>query len=450
MVGENCAQRPVRAFPHQTFRRRIEGVHRYGFETLPIEPLAIALVFLACAQAFGATIVVLELLALGAILAVTWRTAGAMLRDNLALLALPLFAVVSAFWSELPAVSLRYGAQLVITAVIGITIVRSVPASHLARIVFFGTAAATVIGIAIGRTGPSPEGPVLIGLTGSKNQMGYITLFWLVASLSVLSDRGQAWWLRLVAAISVVPAMYLILTGQVTTALVLAAIAIAATSFLLLFRLLSLQARILTLVSAILLSFSVFVSLPQITAYGDRFRADTLGKDERLTGRTLLWEAAETLVAERPLLGHGYRAVWLGETGKGLLARFGLSDGRTFNFHSTIIELRVDLGIVGVALLALTLLLSWARLLMLLINGVTSARIFAALALLTISGRMFTELVIAPFLLDTILLFAVLASIFQARTVESAEARAGRSQSVRSAPPHTILQPLPQERTTMS
>lgn len=388
---------------------------RYGFERIPVEPLALLLVFLVCAQTLGAVIVMLELLVLGLLLVLRWRDWPGLLITAAALLALPLYAMFSALWSSLPAVSLRYGAQLVITVMIAIAIARSVPLSRMAAIVLIATLAATAIGIAMGRTGPSPTGPVPIGLAGSKNQLGYTVLFTLIAALAVLPDPRQSPWLRVLAGLSLVPVFHLLITSQVVTALVLGVVAVAVTGLLLLFRALRPQARMLALVAAALLPFAAIVAAPQLTEFGDRFRSDTLGKDDRLTGRTLLWEAADDLIAERPLLGHGYRAVWMGEAGSGLLARFGLRDGRTFNFHSTVIELRADLGIGGVALLAITLLVGWARLFRLLGDAITPGRIFLTLALLVLTARMFTELVIAPFLLDTVVLYAVLAALLRDR-----------------------------------
>jgi len=438
-----AADPPARAVPVLPLRHRSDSGEVYGFERIPIEPLAAFQLFLACAQGFGAAIVVLELLTLAAILAIRWRMAVTVLSAHPLLLALPLLAMFSALWSDLPAISLRYGAQLVITVLIGIVIARTVQPSRLALIVFAATGIATAIGVALGRVGPSPEGPVLIGLSGSKNQMGYTTLFLLVSALALVIDSRRALWLRALAGASLVPAMDLLIRGHVTTALVLALAAFAATGLLLLFALLPRQGRVLALGSAALLSLGALTALPQLAALGDQFRSETLGKDDRLTGRTLLWEAADQLIAQRPVLGHGYRAVWLGDAGTELLARFGLRDGRTFNFHNTVIELRVDLGLGGIAVLALTLLLAWGGLFTLLIDRVTPERIFAALVLLTLCARMFTELMIAPFLLDTVMLFAVLASVFHERSAGAAPKRLSLH------PPRAHFIPSRKERITL-
>lgn len=37
-----------------------------------------------------------------------------------------------------------------------------------------------------------------------------------------------------------------------------------------------------------------------------------MGRDPTITGRTSIWSEAVAIIAERPLLGHGYEAVWVG------------------------------------------------------------------------------------------------------------------------------------------
>lgn len=401
---------PLRQFPTLPMQSRSRG---HGFERLPVEPFATAIVFLACAQGFGSGIVVLELLSLAAILTVRWREAMNVLVDCAPFLALPFVALLSAFWSELPLVSLRYGIQLVLTAIMGIVIARCVAPPRLPLVIFIGTASATIIGVILGRTGPSPDGPVLIGLAGSKNQMGYITLFWSTAAIAILCDGKKMLKLRFLAGVSLLPALGLLVNSESVTALVLSVLVAALAAVLIMLGQLPRTGRIVALICAFLMFPVALAAAPQIATFSERFRTDTLGKDDSLTGRTELWDAANALIAQQPVLGHGYRAVWLGPAGEGLLARFGLRDGRTFNFHNTVVEMRVDLGIAGVAALFATLLAAWLRLLVLLFKGVDAALLFAALALFGLCARMLTELVIAPFLLDTIVLFALLGLVWR-------------------------------------
>jgi exopolysaccharide production protein ExoQ len=74
-----------------------------------------------------------------------------------------------------------------------------------------------------------------------------------------------------------------------------------------------------------------------------------LNKDATLTGRTILWEYADNWIERSPIFGNGYRSFWTGTSNDTvtLLAQFGLTDGRGFQFHHTFREILVDTGWVG-------------------------------------------------------------------------------------------------------
>ena len=395
-----------------TNRRRARfSDSRAGFELLPVEPLATALVFCLCIQSMGSPVVLAELALLGALLTIRWREGWRLLCAGFPFLLLPLLAVASASWSDVPAVSLRYGLQLLITVAMGVAIAWTVPLSRTPLVVFIGTGLATLLGIAAGRTGISLEGEVLIGFAGSKNQMGYINLFWLSSALCVAGSSRSGWLLRIVALLSVVPAIYMIWQGHATTALVSGVVAIGVLGVLAVASLLPPGGRLFSLCAMALLLLPAAAALPQIEAYADHIRSDVLQKDAGLTGRTLLWQSADELIARRPVTGYGYKAIWMGEEGVGLLARNGKTDGRSFHFHDTIRELRVDLGIPGLVLFVLPLAYVLIRMVPLLVARVTPARAFPAVTLLLICLRLRTELEVGPFLVDTVLLYMALAGI---------------------------------------
>ncbi|HKT85568.1 MAG TPA: O-antigen ligase family protein [Novosphingobium sp.] len=402
---------------------------RAGFERLPVEPLAAALVFCLCIQSLGSRVVLAELALLGALLTIRWREGWRLLYASFPFLLLPLLAVASAGWSDVPGISFRYGLQLLITVVMGTAIASTVPLPRIPLVVFIGTGLAMLIGIASGRTGGSLEGEVLIGFTGSKNQIGYISLFWLSSSLCVAASSRSGWPLRIAALICVVPAIYMIWQAHATTALVSAIAAIGILGVLAAVSLLPSGGRLFCLCAMALMLLPAAAALPQIEAYADHIRSDVLQKDAGLTGRTLLWQSADELIARRPVTGYGYKAIWMGQEGVGLLARNGHTDGRSFHFHDTVRELRVDLGIPGLVLFLLPLGYVLIRAVPLLVAQVTPARAFLAVTLLLICLRLRTELEIGPFLADTVLLYVALAAI--SRT------------PIGQAPPHRARSPMP-------
>jgi exopolysaccharide production protein ExoQ len=199
--------------------------------------------------------------------------------------------------------------------------------------------------------------------------------------------------------------------------------------------------RTFAFAAAGLMILPVLVALPQIEAEAARFRTDVLHKDARLTGRTLLWESADRLIGQKPVIGHGYKAIWLGREGKGLLARNEQKDGRAFHFHDTFRELRADLGLVGLLLFLTPILFALLRIIPLLLDKVDAPRAFAVVTLLTILLRVRTELIVGPFLAETVLLFTIIAALLALplhsprETREPARARRHRTtQRVRAQP----------------
>lgn len=387
------------------------GSGAFGFERLPVTGWAAAIIACLAAPALGPAATLLQLVCLGAILSLRWRQVPRLLLAGLSLLALALFAAASALWSDVPAVSLRYGLQLVVTVVMGLALGRLLTLSELARAVFIGTTIACLAGLASGRAGMSEGGPVLIALAGSKNQIGYIALFWLGSALCVLASGAHRPLTRIAAALAVVPAAFLIVQGDSATALVSTAVLAALLGLLALAALLGRGGRLFALVAAALLAIPTAVALPQIEREIAIIQTDVLGKDQRLTGRTLLWDEADSLIRQAPLIGHGYKAIWLGPKGKGLLARNGQKDGRAFHFHDTFREVMADLGIIGLVLFLLPLVYVALRSVLLLIAAIDAPRAFAVVSLVIILLRVRTELVVAPFLIDTVLLTAVMAAL---------------------------------------
>lgn len=389
---------------------------------IPVHFLVTALIFCLCVQSLGSVVVMLELLLLGLILLLRWRELPREAGLAIPILLLPTFAMASAAWSAEPMVSLRYGFQLGITILIGFALVRFIERNKLPLLVFIGTASAMLLGLLSGRTGPSADGPVLIGLAGSKNQMSYICLFWIASALCVAASSERHWLWRLIAAISLAPATLLLLQGDSMTALISALVLIAVLAAFAIASKLSAGARIFVLFASVALGLTLAAAAPQIEEYAQEVRTEVLQKDRRLTGRTLLWEAADRLIERRPVIGHGYRAVWMGEEGVGLLARNNQEDGRAFHFHDTVREIRVDLGLVGLILFLLPLAWAVLRAFPSLIDRVDAGKAFAASVIVLLLLRSRTELILGPFLIDTALLFSAITLFLTVRR----EARAPR------------------------
>jgi exopolysaccharide production protein ExoQ len=399
------------------------------------------MVFGLCAPVFGAAALLLQLVAYGIILATRWRQLPSIVWAAVPFVLLPLFAIASALWSDVPGTSARYGVQLLVTVLMGVTLARVLTLRELVLAVFIGVSLSCLIGLGLGRVGASERGPVLIGLAGSKNQISYFTLFWIGSALCVLASSHHRVLTRLLAALSLGPAAFLLIQADSMTAVVSALVIAAMLAVLAVARSLGRGGRTFAFAAAGLMILPVLVALPQIEAEAARFRTDVLHKDARLTGRTLLWESADRLIGQKPVIGHGYKAIWLGREGKGLLARNEQKDGRAFHFHDTFRELRADLGLVGLLLFLTPILFALLRIIPLLLDKVDAPRAFAVVTLLTILLRVRTELIVGPFLAETVLLFTIIAALLALplhsprETREPARARRHRTtQRVRAQP----------------
>jgi exopolysaccharide production protein ExoQ len=222
------------------------------------------------------------------------------------------------------------------------------------RGLFAAAAIITVASVISGRTGPSEVGPVLIGLTGSKDQMGFLAMTLAASGMAVLFDRHQHPYYRMSAILLVPIGMYIAASVEAAaTKLAVIGFAVAFVGFLCL-RYFSQMSRWALIVFVLLVVFPAsiltFAAVFNVEDAGDAV-LQALNKDSTLTGRTVLWAVADHWIEQSPLFGHGYRSFWLGNSpdSMALLSMFGMTDGRGFQFHQTFKEILVDTGWVGLA-----------------------------------------------------------------------------------------------------
>jgi O-antigen ligase len=82
-----------------------------------------------------------------------------------------------------------------------------------------------------------------------------------------------------------------------------------------------------------------------------------LGRDATLSGRTDIWNAVWNSIMQRPLLGYGYAAFWRGLQGASadIILELGWAVPHA---HSGILDLWLQLGLVGVIIFAASLVLA--------------------------------------------------------------------------------------------
>ncbi len=374
------------------------------------EIAAFLLFFLLATQVaeVGPILVVMDLALVAMLIALKAPTALRVATRWWPLLLVPILAVVSTLWSDVPAVSFRYGMQYLLTAFIGVLLALLMTPRRFVLVFLASLFVFCIACIISGRWGTSAEGMVLIGLTGSKNQMGFAAQLLVLAGLAVLLLRDVPQWLRWLAWLALPLGGYILLGVNSATALLMGiGGAFALLGFWFCERLAP-GGRLAMLFCGGLVLTPLLLLLPEAFAAWDHFLYDTLNKDPTLTGRTFLWQRADDLISHRPLLGYGYQAIWMGHSTETIaLQRLtGITDGRVFHFHHQFRQIGVDTGFVGIACFVGALLAIGFRGLRQFLLQPSVPTSFFFIVFLLMAARSFTDIIIGPFSVHTILFFA--------------------------------------------
>lgn len=348
----------------------------------------------------------------------------------------PIMAMVSGLWSEAPMISLRYGAQFLFTAFAGVLLARLLTPKRFVCALLVALFIFLIACIVSGRGGPSAEGWVLVGLTGSKNQIGYAAQVLLMAAVAVLMMRQVAPLLRWIALLSVPLAAYLLVGSNSATAIVIAGAGSIALIGLVVAHRFPPSGRLAAIVTAALVTAPLTALSPEIVRGVNYVVFDTMDKSPTLTGRTTLWARADDLIQRRPLFGYGYQSIWLGESTDTIaLQRIsGDRDGRAFHFHDQFRQIAVDTGWIGLApFIALLIAAGFAGLRRFLLNPSVATSFFFVTFLMVV-GKSFFDVILGPFSVHSLLFFSTVVYMFWRPEQAAAPAPALTRQRMRRAP----------------
>lgn len=276
------------------------------------------------------------------------------LTRNWYLLILPLYALASTLWSVEPALSLRYGVQLVLTFVVAIVIANRITPYSLLAISYVALLLVIVASVLFG--GARADG-IALGVFAAKNAYAtHITMFAL-ASLGVLFAPESNRLGRLAGLAGLLAAPVLLLSAQSSGAAVTLVVAAAAFVIFALGGVMHPGSRrsYFAFIFAVGAVAAVLIAVFHQQILG--FLLDLFEKDATITGRTELWEIGTRLIDQRPFLGLGYQGFWVQENAlaEELWAYFNIPNRSGFHFHNTYISIGVELGMIGTALTALLL-----------------------------------------------------------------------------------------------
>ncbi|HXQ12734.1 MAG TPA: O-antigen ligase [Caulobacteraceae bacterium] len=277
-----------------------------------------------------------------------------------ALLLLLAVTFASIAWSIDPEVTTRRCIALLLTMLGGVTLAERFAWPQLLEVLATALGITVVLSFALALFLPE-YGLMQVDFPGAwrgawshKNNLGYyMSVSFIVFVASAIANAPRRWlW-----AIAAAGAFALILLSTSKTSLVSCAIAAACMSIMAITRRGPAWAVAGTCVLVCaLVGLAVTLWLTPDLLFG------LVGKDITLTGRTSIWSAVLRQIAQRPLLGYGYGAVWNNKSIWGPLPWISLQQGFvTDEAHNTWLGIWLELGYVGLGAWALLFAGVWLR-----------------------------------------------------------------------------------------
>lgn len=279
----------------------------------------------------------------------------------------PAFAALSALWSQAHWVSLRFALEYLATAGCAALAARLLSPRQLISGLLICLLTISILCLAIGRTtfNEMTETIDFVGVFRSKNELGFFVSLMLLTGWAVLLDSGQPAVFRLIALVSLLPAVPLLMRTHSATAKVTVAISLAVMMGNCVVARLTTRERARVIVAGIAMLLPVLALAGMADTATHDFIVHVLGRSSTLTGRTVLWHRAMDLIPQHKLLGWGWQAFWLRSSvnAEGLWAEFHITTRQGFQFQNTFLEAAIELGGIGCALLIAALLATLWRVL---------------------------------------------------------------------------------------
>jgi exopolysaccharide production protein ExoQ len=266
-------------------------------------------------------------------------------RQCQALTLLPIFAIASAAWSQVPTKSLLSGGLFLISTLFAYFLVLRFTAEEIMTQVMRVGAVLCFLGAimifvfphyGVSNSDPRAMGAWL-GLFPDRTSSAKYTVFLL--SPAVLFAAGRSRWRNVIYALVLIT---FIVMARAVTALGVTA------SFVAIMVTVQVARRLERNTALFFGAILGTVCLTFILA-GDTLLGPILaffGRDLTFTGRTEIWSAVLLSIAKRPLLGYGFNAFWLGMDGES--ANVIMAAHWFFGYaHQGLLEIVLQLGLVG-------------------------------------------------------------------------------------------------------
>jgi len=261
--------------------------------------------------------------------------------------------ICSAAWSQDPFRSAYNGGFYLIETLFAYYLVAKLDSSEIRSLIMMAGLVTAVVGLAMVFLTPqfsvlhsARDGISWTGLFTDRTSTGKAMVFFLSPALVFV---GKEFRYRRMAYILLLA--FLAFMAHAATARVILVLYIAFMAAISLYTRFGRRSSVIIAAVFALLGAAIicagFLVLPQLL--------NALGRNATLSGRTVIWGLVLQSIAKRPLLGYGFYAFWQGF--KGESARIILGANWVFGYaHNGILEIWLQVGLVGVALFFVTLL----------------------------------------------------------------------------------------------
>jgi len=275
--------------------------------------------------------------------------------QNWLILALPLLAIFSTVWSQFPKTTILYSAYMLLDTLFAVYLVsRFRPEQQMSLFLLTG-AFALVISIAEAIVYPAggidaKEGAhAWEGMYNHKNIAAMLTLLFMLPVFCVPMKTAAQ---RAFRVVYIVLSLGFIVLTTARTGWLQTGIVLLAMVGIRMLRKFSNRDRP-TLIFAII-PIVLGCIIGATVAYP--YLAVLMGKDPTLTGRTIIWKACIQSALKRPLLGYGFFAFWFELHGEAANTALAAGDVNLGNAENGVLQLWLEVGLVGVAILAAMML----------------------------------------------------------------------------------------------
>jgi exopolysaccharide production protein ExoQ len=253
-------------------------------------------------------------------------------------------ALVSVFWSVEPAITLRKATALTMSALFGAYLALRYNPRELLRLLAWTCSIIIALSFVFSLFGiGTPVNGLDSGWFGvfvHRNALGrmmvFSTILFAIFSRVYKEQRRRAW-------LGIVLSLSLLLLSTSKGSIIYVTVLLC--FFLLVPRLRGKLPKVIGVM--VFAGISATAILYLIITHFETFAA-VLGRDPDMTGRLPMWIASALMALQRPWLGYGYGAFWLGTEGPSL-GVWRVMSWEAPHAHNGLLNLWLDLGLVGVA-----------------------------------------------------------------------------------------------------